>query len=544
MTTRGFVFSLTAAAVCVAVSNPPKSDRQSRPRSTRPQPSTSSRFPEPPRRSVDVRALATAGRTIHVKAGGDLQAAIDDARPGDSIELEPGATYRGPFKLRHKDGSGWIQIGPATPPLSLAAGQHVSPEAAAGMPKLVAASGSVVVAEPAAHHYRFVGLEIAPADGVFLHDLVQLGYDETGVDDLPHHIVIDRCYLHGDRSRGGRRGVAMNSRDTAVVHSYLSDFKEVGSDSQAIAGWNGAGPFLIADNYLEAAGENVLFGGADPTIPGLVPADIEVLRNHLAKPLAWRTGDREFAGVGWTVKNLLELKNARRVLVDGNVLEYNWPHAQNGFAILFTVRNQDGASPWSTVEDVTFQNNLVRHVASAINILGSDDIHPSQPTRRIAILNNLFVDVGGQWGAGRLFQLLEGVSDVRIGHNTALQTDLAIFGGERTPNEPFVFENNLVLHNRYGVIGSGTASGRPTLDRYFPRAVVKRNVIVGGPAASYPPDNFFPSSIDAVGFVDPQLGDYRLAASSPYKRAASDGRDPGADIRTVAPAIVRMQNGT
>ena len=479
-----------------------------------------------------------------MKAGGDLQAAIDDARPGDSIELEPGATYRGPFKLRHKDGSGWIQMVPATPPPSLAAGQHVSPAAASGMPKLVAASGSVVVAEPAAHHYRFVGLEIAPAEGVFLHDLVQLGYDETAVDDLPHHIVIDRCYLHGDRSRGGRRGVAMNSRDTAVVHSYLSDFKEVGSDSQAIASWNGAGPFLIADNYLEAAGENVLFGGADPAIPGLVPADIEVLRNHLAKPLAWRTGDREFAGVAWTVKNLFELKNARRVLVDGNVLEYNWPHAQNGFAILFTVRNQDGASPWSTVEDVTFQNNLVRHVASAINILGSDDIHPSQPTRRIAILNNLFVDIGGQWGAGRLFQLLEGVSDVRIGHNTALQTDLAIFGGERTPNEPFFFEDNLVLHNRYGVIGSGTASGRPTLDRYFPRAVVKRNVIVGGPAASYPPDNFFPASIDAVGFVDRQRGDYRLAASSPYKRAASDGRDPGADIRTVAPAIAGMLNGS
>ena len=204
-----------------------------------------------------------------------------------------------------------------------------------------------------------------------------------------------------------------------------------------------------------------------------MPADIEVLRNHMAKPLAWRSGAREFEGVAWTVKNLFELKNARRVLVDGNVFEYNWPHAQNGFAILFTVRNQDGDSPWSTVEDVIFQNNLVQHVASGINILGTDDIHPSQPARRIAILNNLFIDVGGHWGAGRLFQLLEGVSDVRIGHNTALQTDTVIFGGERTPNEPFVFENNLVLHNRYGVIGSGTAAGRPTLDRYFPHAVMK-----------------------------------------------------------------------
>jgi hypothetical protein len=496
-------------------------------------------LPERPRGSVDTTPVAPAGRVIRVKARGNLQGAIDQARPGDSIELEPGATYEGPFRLRRKDAAGWIQIGAATPP-RLAAGEPVSPAAAASMPKLVAASGSVVTAEPGSHHYRLVGVEIAPTRGVFLRDLVRLGYNETAVDDLPHHIVIDRCYLHGDPERGARRGVALNSRETAIVHSYFSDFKEVGADSQAIAGWNGTGPFTIADNYLEAAGENVLFGGADPTIPNLVPSDIEVLRNHLAKPLAWRAGTSAFQGVVWTVKNLFELKNARRVLVDGNVLEYNWPQAQNGFAILFTVRNQDGASPWSTVEDVTFQNNLVQHVASAINILGTDDIHPSQPTRRIAVLNNLFVDVGGLWGAGRLFQFLEGVSDVRIDHNTALQTDIAIFGGERTPNEPFVFQNNLVLHNRYGVIGGGTASGRPTFDRYFPRGVIKRNVFVGAPAESYPADNFFPSSLDSVGFVDRQRGNYRLAATSPYKRAASDGRDPGADINAVAPVIDRM----
>ena len=118
-----------------------------------------------------------------------------------------------------------------------------------------------------------------------------------------------------------------------------------------------------------------MFGGGDPSIPNLVPSDIVITRNHLSKPLRWKKDDPSFEGTEWAVKNLFELKNARRVLVDGNLLEYNWPQAQNGFAILFTVRNQDGGAPWSVIEDVTFSNNVVRHVAAGINILGRDDNH-------------------------------------------------------------------------------------------------------------------------------------------------------------------------
>ena len=125
-------------------------------------------------------------------------------------------------------------------------------------------------------------------------------------------------------------------------------------------------------------------------------------------------------GTEWAVKNLFELKNARRVLVDGNLLEYNWPQAQNGFAILFTVRNQDGGAPWSVVEDVTFSNNVIRHVAAGINILGRDDNHKSEQAQRIAIRNNVFMDVGGAWGFGRLFQLLEGTHGVAIVNNSSI----------------------------------------------------------------------------------------------------------------------------
>ena len=342
-------------------------------------------------------------------------------------------------------------------------------------------------------------------------------------------MILDRCYLHGDPQRGLRRAIALNSRSTAVIDSYISDCKEVGADSQALAGWGGPGPFKIVNNYLEGAGENLLFGGADPWIPNMVPADIEIRRNQFSKPRSWRIGDPTYARTPWTIKNLFELKNARRVLIEGNLFEYNWPHAQNGFAILFTVRNQDGAAPWSVVEDVTFQSNLVRHVGSGINILARDDIHPSQQAKRIRIANNLFDDVGGTWGGGRLFQLLAGSADIAIEHNTALQTE-NIMSADGNPHVRFAYRDNITPHGAYGIIGTGTGVGRPTIAAYFPGAIIAKNVIIGGNPAQYPANNFFPRSVDEVGFVDRARGDYRLARSSRYRRSGSDGTDPGVDF--------------
>jgi hypothetical protein len=67
----------------------------------------------------------------------------------------------------------------------------------------------------------------------------------------------------------------------------------------------------------------------------------------------------------------------------------------------------------------------------------------------------------------------------------------------------------------------------------MPGWVFAGNVLIGAPSASYPTENFFPATVNAVGFVNAAGGDYRLAASSPYKGQATDGTDPGADIDAV-----------
>ena len=96
-----------------------------------------------------------------------------------------------------------------------------------------------------------------------LSNLVELGSGkDTTVEAEPSDIVIDRCYLHGNDKGDYRRGVALNGVRMAVVDSYLENFHDAHSDSQAIGGWNGAGPFKIVNNFLEAASENIMFGGA------------------------------------------------------------------------------------------------------------------------------------------------------------------------------------------------------------------------------------------------------------------------------------------
>lgn len=501
--------------------------------------SAASAAPELPRLYVDTMSAPRTGRTIPVQAGGDFQSALDASQPGDVIVLEGGAVFTGPFTLPNKPGSSWITIRSDTSERSLPAGTRATPSHATGMPKLTTGHGSVLTTEPGAHHYRFVGIEIQPREGVFLYNLVLLGHNETSVENLPHHIIFDRCYLHGDPKKGTRRGIAMNGRYIAVVDSYLSDFKEVGQDSQAILGWSGTGPFKIVNTYLESAGENVMFGSGDPRIPNLVPSDIEIRRNHFSKPLAWKIGDPQYEGTPWSIKNLFELKNARRVLIEGNLFEYNWAHAQHGFAIQLTVRNQDGNAPWSVIEDVTFANNIVRHTGSGVNILGLDDNRTSQQARRILIRNNLFDDVNGtKWGgSGILFQLLRGTSDVMIEHNTAFQTGNIIMA-DGLPHTGFVYRANIAPHNDYGIFGSGSGVGMSTLKTYFPDSVIRNNVIVGGNANQYPHGNFFPPVIEELRFASRAGGNYRLTGPDLFKRSGSDGKDPGVDFDALCAAAI------
>ncbi len=197
-----------------------------------------------------------------------------------------------------------------------------------------------------AAYYRLIGLEITNAANVKVNNyLAALAGD---------HVILDRMVIHGQDNptfaTAGevKGGVNVNgATNAAVIDSYLYYFLCVKGgacvDSQAVAGGNGsaqAGPIKIVNNYLEASGESYIFGGGSATAS---PADIEIRRNSSYKPLSWFMATGTSANPYPTIKNLGELKNGIRVLIEGNYFQNNWTGFQGdqfGLAVIMTPKNQ------------------------------------------------------------------------------------------------------------------------------------------------------------------------------------------------------------
>ncbi len=498
-----------------------------------PSPTPSGSVAELPRTYLDTRYIAPTGKTINVPAGGSLQTAINSAERGDQIVLAAGATFVGNYVLPPKAGTGWITIRSSgtLPP----EGTRVTPSSASGFAKIATYNSMPALrttTNAAVSHYRVVGIEFKSTASM-TYAIVDLGdYSHTAgsVSDLPHHVILDRVWIHGHSTQTIQRCLTLNLRAAAIIDSRLSDCHLQNGDSQAIVGWSGPGPFKIVNNYIEGGAENVMFGGADPSFTGLIPSDIEFRRNHVARPLSWKSGDL------WSVKNLLELKNAQRVLVEANVFENNWADAQTGFAVVLKSQNQSGRCTWCVTRDVTIRYNKFLNSPGGFNLLANQAGQTGaygQPMTRISITHNVLHAVGllSQPGTQRIVQALGGLTDIQFEHNTSLGEHHAImFDGNPDPSPGYIIRNNIFSRGKYGVFGSGRGEGSAALQYYAPNSIFARNVIIGAPASIYPSNNFYPSSALAAGLTGAAVGDYHLAQGSPYVSSSTDGTMAGADV--------------
>ena len=232
---------------------------------------------------------------------------------------------------------------------------------------------------------------------------------------------------------------------------------------------------------------------------------------------------------------------------EGNVMENVWLDGQTGYAVVLKSANQDGTAPWSRTEDVTFRNNIVRHAGGGVSVVARDP-HTEGLTKRVTIENNLFDDISHQrWrGPGHFLLVVSdqpppgiapaGPRSLVVEHNTSLQTGSTLLV-DAPPSQGFVFNDNIAFHGPYGVMGSDSSPGLPTLQTFFPGYRFLRNALIGGKASLYPPGNFFPPNWDAVGFINRTGGDYHLGPSSPLSGMGQGGTDVGADIDALEAAI-------
>ena len=520
-------------------------------------PSALAQTPELPRVYLDTTYPTQTGTIRNVAQGQSVQDAIDAAVPGDTIVLQAGALFTEQITLKRKSNpsSKWIVIRSSStafdPGGTLAPGTRVNGASTAHTSQMARIRGIGNNATPiqtewnpanpqAVTHYRLVGLDVAPSD-TFLVAVIELG-SPSATTNSASDMVVDRCYVHGLDDPAGhyRRGIALQGSRMAVIDSDVSNFHTPNQpEAQSIVGWNGAGPFKIVNNFLEAAGENVLFGGATPAENQLVPSDIEIRRNLFTKRTAWQNR------TAYSVKNLFELKAGRRILLEGNILENSWPDEQF-YAIVLTPVSSGGCT-WCVVEDITVRHNLIRHAVGGVNIAS---VNSAGPSRRIAFVNNLWDDINpaayGHSGSTKFMQLLSGPEDVIFEHNTVINyTSNAVYFDQSPAALGFVFRDNLIRRGTFGVNGGGSSEG-DALALYAPDAIFVENAIAGVPSDrqdNYPLGNLFPSYAEFedafANYNAGSGGNYELDPAPNYYSQRGNP-DIGADIDAINAAI----NGT
>ncbi len=468
--------------------------------------------------SAPLETVSEQGKTIiRVPAGGDLQAAINQAKGGDTIELTAGATYYGEIILPNKPLADYVTI-QTSAVKQLPENQRVTPAQSNLMAKIVSrGKGSPAVStENGANHYRFVGIEFAPENTDYVYNLVFFG-EPKKVADAAHDLVIDRCFFHPFKSSVTRRGLAVNSQQTTVTNSYFAGFGFPQQETQAICGWTATKDLKIINNYLEGGAENILIGGADPASADLIPSDIEVRGNYFFKPFDWK--DRV------TTKCLFELKDAKRVEFIGNYLENNWYDS----AFRITIRNQDGTAPFSTIEDVTIKDNVISGAGAGVNILGKDDTYPSQTLKRLNIVNNLFLHIGEDtWQGSGYFIQVSGGEDITITNNTVFNMgNITTFYNDLPKN--FLFRDNIVGHGNYGIHGFDNIRSSAG-QRLFQNNIIVNNRKVTESDTSFPSGNFWIQDYKFVGFVNYAQNDFRLAPVSRFKGKGANNTDIGSSL--------------
>ncbi|MGA8764364.1 MAG: hypothetical protein WB562_15965 [Candidatus Sulfotelmatobacter sp.] len=550
-------------------------------------------------------ATPSPGDKIRVTAGSDLGDALEKARCGDTLLLAAGAGFPlREFPRKNCDDQHYItvrteaadsdlppegtRISPAWAGVANLPGRPPYAQPAGGAAKRMAAIETLRTAGVEfGDHYRFIGIEWRHSSNK---GIMRLLYTKGG-----DHLIFDRNWMHGEDGQEmvAGLGIAEGGVYVAVIHSYMSSFTCIArtgrcTDAKTIGGGAGDLPIhtiKVVDNYLEASGENILFGGS----PGnFNPEDVEIRRNYFFKPTFWNPNSPDHREPTPIVKNLFELKSANRVLFEANYLENSWGgFSQVGAAIVLSPRNNVykstnviGCVP-CLVTNVTIRYVWVRKMNQLLQIANPQDSDKPAPGNHYSIhdvvAEGLRYPECGKACGGAQNQVSGGgagmpaesvLHDVSVDHITFVSMStphtLFILNGPPASTPAVTQMYNISWTNTLadaGVNGANPTGGGPEtncasvpIPRVGPRdrlracwksGVFKGNVLAVGSnarpgAGDWPEGNFIARDQQSIGYVKLNNGldgDYHLAASSKFRGKATDGKDPGADIDAVLGAV-------
>ncbi|MBI2827558.1 MAG: hypothetical protein HYX69_23025 [Planctomycetia bacterium] len=518
-------------------------------------------------------------------------------RRGDVIQLAAGAAYQGSFGFPDLGpGDDWVYIVSSRAVNLPTPGKRISDADIPNMATLKgpAEGGIAAGIDFSASHYRFVGIRFLSGRtaGETQYGIFATGY--KGIDlnnaasqpaQLPKDIILDRCIV---RARGGKErdnwGISMNAVGMAVLDSVIDKFQDdTTADANAIVTWMGGSRYLVQNCTLVASGENFLAGGTASRF-GVAPSDFVFRNDYFYKPLSWNDHDPSYDGWLRAIKNLVELKNAKRVLIEECVFQNSWANRRSaghkGDALVLTPRNGGGDEHGTVcVADVEIRRCMMESVGTVLRLSNADDLWKTQPLMRVWFHDNLACNVG-RWtegenaGLGLLLSFAtsdkfatgseQKASHLRFTHNTMV-------GGPRGHLNAYspifhegvygmithsVFRDNIFQGSRgsWAVSGSNGPSPLVTLTTgWHVNAQFDHNAIFGeGVDGPYPPGNWTGTAMTEanIGFLAYMSNDYALSPRSLYAagrdRCATDKKNLGVDgavLKSVAERVAAVQSG-
>ena len=537
------------------------------------------------------------GRVLFLPAGADLNQAYANLECGQTLLLQHGAAWTGPFTFTAKncDDQHWITI--SSDGELPSEGTRITPTATGELAQINLRPNSPP--NTFGDHLRFIGVEWSKLPGPPLTAMLSA--------DSAVGVIFDRNYCHGNPGEETRRCLTLgnNSSHIAMIESWASEFHCIAvtgscTDSQAISGGSGttvttSHTIKIVNNFLEAGAENILFGGG--SADGCGPTDVEIRRNHFYKPIEWNPGDPSYGGIPYIVKNLFELKNGCRILVEGNVMENTWGgYTQSGWAIEIGPKNQGGVNntnlcPLCSVTDITIRYNYVDNAGGGLSIANNPNGNGgwSAGGGRYSVHDDIFDDLQYPSCYGCTNNLNELMStyvsadpppnteilhDVVLDHITEItnvllappHTESAAFvlagppqlnptGTPRVSN--LKVTNWIVASGSFGTYPTGggedncsvLSSVRPANELaacWAGDSLFSGNVLVGYPkaASDWPAGNALApdwASLEFVNYNSGNGGDYRLGPDSSFRGTATDGTDPGANVDAVLNMIAGVR---